>query len=60
MTEEILKQIKSGAVVRVWEKIKEGDKERQSAFKGVVISRKHGKETGATFTIRADDAGVGV
>ena len=60
MTEEILKQIKSGAVVRVWEKIKEGDKERQSAFKGVVISRKHGKEAGATFTVRADVAGVGV
>ena len=60
MTEEILKQIKSGAVVRVWEKIKEGDKERLSAFKGVVISRKHGKEIGATFTVRADVAGVGV
>lgn len=60
MTEEILKQIKSGAVVRVWEKIKEGDKERQSAFKGVVISRKHGKEAGATFTVRAYVAGVGV
>ena len=47
-------------MVRVWEKIKEGDKERTSAFKGVVIARKHGKETGATFTVRAEMSGIGV
>ncbi|MEK7555602.1 MAG: 50S ribosomal protein L19 [Patescibacteria group bacterium] len=58
--EEILNQIKSGAIVRVSEKIKEGEKERISKFKGIVISRKHGKETGATFAVRATVAGVGV
>ena len=58
--EDILAKIKSGAVVRVSEIIKEGDKERISNFKGVVIARKHGQEIGATFTVRADLGGVGV
>lgn len=53
INEEILKQIKSGAVVRVSERVKEKDKERISKFKGVVLARKHGKETGATFIVRA-------
>lgn len=53
INQEILNQIKSGAVVRVSEKIKEGDKERIGNFKGVVISRKHGSEAGATFTVRS-------
>ena len=52
LDKEILNQIKSGAVVRVSERIKEGDKERISKFKGVVLSRKHGSEAGATFTVR--------
>lgn len=50
--EEILKQIKSGATVSVQDKY--------GTFKGVVIARKHGKETGATFTVRATLGGVGV
>jgi len=58
--EEIIDKIKSGARVRVWEKIKEGDKERQSAFEGIVIARKHGKEKGATFTVKSVVGGVGV
>lgn len=60
MTEEILAKIKPGAMIRVSELIKEGDKERISNFKGIVIARKHGKETGATFTVRATLSGVGV
>lgn len=60
ISEEILKQIKSGAKVKVWERVKEGEKERQSAFEGIVIGRKHGKETGATFTVRAILQEVGV
>ncbi len=48
-----MKKIKSGARVKVWERIKEGDKERQSSFEGLVIARKHGKEAGGTFTVRA-------
>ncbi len=57
---EILKKIKTGARVRVWEKIKEGDKERLSAFEGLVIARKHGNEAGGTFTVRAILQEVGV
>ena len=60
INEEILKQIKPGATIRVSEKIKEGDKERIGTFKGVVIARKHGKETGATFTVRSEMARMGV
>ncbi len=57
---EILKKIKTGARVRVWEKIKEGDKERQSSFEGLVISRKHGNEQGGTFIVRAMLQEIGV
>jgi len=60
MDKEILEKIKSGAVVRVSEKIKDKDKERISNFKGVVLARKHGKETGATFTVRATFGDVAV
>ena len=57
---EILAKIKPGATVRVYEKVKEGDKERVAQFSGLVLARKHGSETGATFTVRAVVAGVGV
>ena len=52
MEKEILEKIKAGAVVSVQEKT--------GSFKGTVIARKHGKETGATFTVRAILDGVGV
>ncbi|KKU90826.1 MAG: 50S ribosomal protein L19 [Candidatus Jorgensenbacteria bacterium GW2011_GWA1_48_11] len=55
-----MEKIKPGAKIRVWERLKEGDKERQSAFEGIVIARKHGSETGATFTVRAILQEVGV
>ena len=60
MDKEILEKIKPGAVVRVSERIKEKDKERISKFKGVVLARKHGKETGATFTVRVTLGDVAV
>src|SRR3989338_4459181 len=53
-------KIKSGATVRVWEKIKDGDKERLMKFEGLVLARKHGNEPGATFTVRDTLRGVGV
>ena len=52
MTEDIMKQIKPGAKVRVWDTV--------GRFEGLVIARKHGKEAGATFTVRGVVAGVGV
>lgn len=52
--------IRSGDTVRVWQKIQEKDKIRLQAFEGLVIAVKHGKEAGATFTVRRVASGVGV
>jgi large subunit ribosomal protein L19 len=58
--QKILEKIKSGAMVIVTEKIKDKEKERTSNFKGIVLMRKHGSETGATFTVRSVVDGIGV
>ncbi len=51
----------SGDTVKVWNKIIENDgKVRLQAFEGMVLARKHGTETGATFTVRKVTSGVGV
>jgi large subunit ribosomal protein L19 len=50
--EEILKKIKPGAKVKIYE--------GKTPFEGLVIARKHGSESGATFIVRAIVAGVGV
>jgi len=47
-----MKKIKPGARVRVFD--------GKSQFEGLVLARKHGSETGATFTVRTIMAGVGV
>lgn len=52
ISEEAMKKIKPGARVKVYE--------GKSPFQGLVIARKHGSESGATFTVRAIMAGVGV
>lgn len=52
--------LRSGDSVRVWQKVKEKDKTRLQAFEGLVLSRKHGTEAGATFTVRKVMDGVGV
>jgi large subunit ribosomal protein L19 len=51
---------KAGDTVRVWSKIQEKGKTRLQAFEGLVLSRKHGTESGATFTVRKVASGVGV
>lgn len=55
-----LPDIRPGDTVRVHQKIKEGDKERIQAFEGLVIARKHGREMGATITVRRVVSGFGV
>lgn len=52
--------LRSGDTVRVWQKIEEKGKTRLQAFEGLVLATKHGKEAGATFTIRRVSAGTGV
>lgn len=51
---------KAGDTVRVQVRIQEKGKTRLQAFEGLVIARKHGSETGATFTVRKVSNGVGV
>src|SRR3989344_2292205 len=55
-----LPDMRSGDTIRVHEKIKEGGKERIQVFSGVIISRKHGSEPGASFTVRKVTQGVGI
>jgi len=53
--------IRPGDTVRVWQKIEEDKgKFRLQAFEGLVLARKHGREAGATFTVRKVVDGVGV
>jgi ribosomal protein L19 len=74
ISETINSKIKAGATVRVWEKVpaetdaalsKKGAPRKKegfhlSRFEGLVLARKHGNEIGASFTVRATVAGVGV
>ncbi|MFA6078018.1 MAG: 50S ribosomal protein L19 [Candidatus Paceibacterota bacterium] len=53
--------IRAGDTVRVWTKIKEKDgKTRLQGFEGIILSRKHGLESGSMFTVRRVASGVGV
>ena len=52
--------IRPGDTVRVHQKIVEKGKTRIQTFEGLVLAVKHGKEAGATFTVRAMMSGVGV
>jgi len=58
-------ELQPGMTVRVYQRIKElnlkGDeKERVQYFEGMIIAMKHGKEKGATITVRKVSDGVGV
>lgn len=54
IAEEVMKQIKPGSKVKVFEG------KNKTPFQGLVLARKHGSEIGATFTVRTVVAGVGV
>lgn len=64
---KVIPEIRPGDKVRVHQRIKErgsGKKkearERIQIFEGTVLARKHGREPGATLTVRGQVAGVGV
>ena len=59
-TKNNLPDIRPGDTIKVYQKIKEKDKERIQAFEGLVLCRKHGQEAGATITVRKVVSGVGV
>ncbi len=52
--------INAGDNIKVYQKIKEGDKERIQLFEGLVIARKHGKGLSSNITVRKVMQGVGV
>jgi large subunit ribosomal protein L19 len=53
-------EMRPGDIVRVIQKIREGDKERLSSFEGLIIAIKHGTGPSATFTVRKVIDGIGV
>jgi len=55
-----LPDIRPGDTVRVYQKIKEKDKERIQVFEGLVLARKHGKGISSTITVRKVVTGIGV
>lgn len=56
---ENITEFNTGDTIKVFAKIKEGNRERTQAFEGVVI-KKQGGSTRATFTVRKLSNGVGV
>lgn len=52
--------LQAGDIVRVYQKVKEQDKERIQVFEGVLLAKKHGKGIGGTITVRKISQGVGV
>lgn len=60
LDDKTIDQLTPGTKVKVWEIIKEGDKERKTPFEGIIIARKHGREAGATFTVRGIIQEVGL
>jgi large subunit ribosomal protein L19 len=62
---EVIKELKPGMTIRVYQKIKElntkgEEKERVQYFEGIIIAKKHGNEIGGTITIRKVSDGIGV
>ncbi|PIZ76450.1 50S ribosomal protein L19 [Candidatus Peregrinibacteria bacterium CG_4_10_14_0_2_um_filter_38_24] len=60
ISDKKIPEIKAGDTVKVYQKIKEGDKERIQAFEGLVIAVSSGTGVNATITVRKIVQGVGV
>ncbi len=59
-TKKDLPDIRPGDTIKVYQKYKEGDKEKIQVFEGLVIARKHGKGVSSTITVRKTISGIGV
>lgn len=62
---EKIPNLKPGMTVRIHQKIKElnikgEEKERIQYFEGMIIAKKHGRESGGTITVRKVSDGIGV
>ena len=65
MSDDIRLALRPGMIVKVHQKIKETnakgeEKERIQIFEGIILAMSHGKEAGATVTVRKVSEGVGV
>ena len=52
-------EFRVGDTVRVYAKVKEGNRERTQMFEGIVLKRQHGGAR-ETFTVRKTSNGIGV
>lgn len=52
--------LRAGDVVRVHQKVTEGNKERIQIFEGVVLVVRGGRGTSGTFTVRRVSGGIGI
>lgn len=52
--------LRSGDVVRVHQKVREGNKERIQMFEGIVLRVRGGKGTDGSFTVRRISGGIGI
>ena len=59
-TNKKIPEFKAGDTLKVYVKIKDGDKFRIQVFEGVVIARDGGTGNNASFTVRRESYGVGV
>ncbi len=55
-----LPELRTGDVVKITRKIKEGGKERSQVFEGMIIALKGGQSSSITITVRKVSLGVGV
>ena len=53
-------QFRVGDTVKVYAKIKEGNRERVQIFEGTVLKKQGGSSVRATFTVRKNSNGIGV
>lgn len=64
MEKEALPDLKPGMTVKVHQRITEkgpkGEKQRVQIFEGIILAHKHGKEAGASITVRKISEGIGV
>lgn len=63
VTQSLLRKVpdlRAGQTIKVYQKIKEGDKERTQIFEGLVIKVSSGHNISKTFTVRKLVDGIGV
>lgn len=52
--------VKPGDTIKVYQKLREKDKEKIQVFEGLVLARRHGKGINSTITVRKVVGGLGV